>query len=97
MLRFLDNLNDLLYRASTVSMPAKSHWICIHSLDYLGKLIIVAALSNFLCEVVAKRVIHDLHESVNRVIENKRIHLCIILFYLFLQEAATSLVLCQKI
>jgi hypothetical protein len=45
-----------------------------------------------LCEIVAKGVIHNLNEGVNRVLEDYINILLLVLFNLFLQEAASTLV-----
>jgi hypothetical protein len=93
MVRFLDNFDNLLYRASTMCMPTKPNWILLHALNNLGQLVIIRTFCYLLRQIVAEGIIHYFHEVIDCVVKDDRVYFLIVFFDLFLQESTTTLIL----
>lgn len=69
VLRFINDLDDLLKRACAVHVFAEFDRIFLSCLDYLRKHAVVGYLNNSLSHVVAERIHHQLEETLDRAIE----------------------------
>lgn len=79
-----------------MSIPAKVYWVLLHSLNDFCELIFFAGLSDFLGQVVAKWIIHQVHVVVDGVRKDLVSDLLIGLIDLLLQEPTPPLVPCQN-
>lgn len=95
MLGFLDNLYDLLDGSGTMGMSTEIHWVLLHILNDLSQLIVIAALSNLLCQIVTERIIHDFDESIDSVIKDQRVRFWVIFLNFLLKEPTATLILSQ--
>lgn len=53
-----------------MSMSTEAHGVGAHLLKDGGKLLVTALFSYLLGKVVAKGIVHDLHDGLNRVVED---------------------------
>ena len=65
-------------------MSAQVYWVRLYFLYYFRQLVLCATFSYFLCKIVAERVIHYLHESVNCMGKNDVVDLFFVFFYFLL-------------
>jgi hypothetical protein len=75
-----------------MSIPTEAYWILFYFLDDLSELVLRACLSDFLCQVIAKGIIHQVHVVIDCMLEDLISDLLVVLIYLLLQEPTSSLV-----
>jgi len=80
-----------------MSIFAQIHRILLNFLNNFSQLLFLACFSDFLCQIVPKWVIHQLHVVINRVLKYYVVYLIYILLYLFLQKSAPTLIPCQYV
>ena len=93
----LGNFDDFLDRPGPMHIFAQLYWIILHLFNDLGKLVLRAAFSKLLGQVVPKWIIHQIHKGFNHAIEDLLEVALSTVFDLFLQEPASSLVPCQHV
>lgn len=78
-----------------MSVSAEAHWIEPYLLDNPCELVFFAVFSYLLGEIVPERVVHDVHECLDGLLEDQILYFFVTVFYFLLEQAATTLVLGQ--
>lgn len=76
-------------------MSAEAHWIEPYLLDNPCKLVFFAVFSYLLGEIVPERVVHNVHECINGLLEYQILNFFVTVFNFLLEQAATTLILSQ--
>lgn len=92
LIGLLDGFDDFLDGSGAVSVFAETHGVFLDFLHDLSELFFPTALRDFLGQVIAERVIHQLHIVLDGVSEDYVHVLLVVLFNLLLQEPAPTLV-----
>lgn len=87
-----DHFNDLLDASRSVLVSAYLNRVWPELVQNVSHLLRIASLNDFLRQIVAKRVVHELYKDRKYLPKDAFIKFFVLLFQLFLQEATSCLV-----